>query len=167
MGARIFCWCEFNTHTKTRQLNLHPQISTLTLMCACSHALSRTHTQMRDSGRRCAIIVAPKLTFESMSFEKGRSICRGSGNPSSMMSDPLTVGMWPVNPSVLLIGRCKCWYAVASLTEGTGGGGCQLEILQRLSLLEFKLRNKKFVFLTLRNRKWNLHAKAFHGHYLS
>lgn len=37
--ARIFCWCELNRHTKkikrTRQLNLHPRMSTLSLLCTC------------------------------------------------------------------------------------------------------------------------------------
>lgn len=147
-------------------------MSTLTNVCMhnCSH--THSHTHIHRGGTASHRVCNPSCTWtlshlKACLSRKVRVHVLSEGNPTSPTSDPLPHRWYVTCESLCSSPLRQMWWscAVASSTEGVWG--CQLETLQQLSLLEVKLRNKKFVFLMSRNRKLNLHAKAFHGHYLS
>ena len=65
-------------------------------------------------------------THESISSERGHRICLDGGKHTSLtIYDPLTVDMWPVNLSVLLLGRCDGVVQQLAQQSLPGGRGCQ------------------------------------------
>lgn len=134
----LLVWIE-HTYKYTRQLNLHPQ--TLTLMCAC-----RIHSRSHAHGGGTAVSrVRSTPHSESVSFWESILTVETPPHRQHVVWPPPTSLTADMCPSVgLLLGRCNGVCAVASSTEGGVGRGGFVGWKQRLSLLEVKLRNKKF-----------------------
>lgn len=65
------------------------------------------------------------------------------------------------------VAREALWCHGSCAAASATGIAVTSKILERPSLLDVKLRNKKALFLMLRNKTLNFHAKAFRGHFLS